>query len=196
MKHTVFALVVLGATLIAAVSQAATIDTNPTWDGNVNDSWFGSGQSLSVGAVDTRLDDISFYFDPASVGKVFNFTLSDALVGGTIFFSQAVTIAAGINTLLPNTNLAPNSTFFALFDYNGFNGRTAHFSYFNGYAGGQSYFFDGGSWEENFTGLDHRFIANFSDPVPIPLPATLPLLFGALALGGIVAARRKTRQAA
>jgi len=30
MKHTVFALVVLGATSIAAVSQAATIDTNPT----------------------------------------------------------------------------------------------------------------------------------------------------------------------
>ena len=32
--------------LVASSSSALTIDTNPTYDGNLNEGWLGSGQSL------------------------------------------------------------------------------------------------------------------------------------------------------
>ena len=183
-RSTVFAL----ATLAASAASAVTIDTNPTWDGSINNGWAGSGQSLTVDLLETQLDDISFYFADASAGQTFDFTISDALTGGNVLFSASVLISSGINTIITNLNLAPGSVVYALFDYNGFTGQTAHFSYTDGYSGGQS-FFESGGWDTSWVTLDHRFIANFSDPSPIPLPAGGFLLIGAL--GGLALFRRR-----
>jgi hypothetical protein len=183
-RSTVFAL----ATLAASAASAVTIDTNATWDGNINSGWGGSGQSLTVDLLETHLDDISFYFADASAGLMFNFTITDALTGGNVLFSDSFTVASGINTFLTNLDLSPGAVVYALFDYNGFTGDTAHFSYIDGYAGGQS-FFESGVWDTSFVSLDHRFIANFSDASPVPLPAGGLLLIGAL--GGLALIRRR-----
>ena len=183
-RSTIFAL----ATLAASAASALTIDTNPTWDGSINDGWDGSGQSLTVDLLETQLDDISFYFAEESAGLTFDFTITDALTGGNVLFSSSFVVTSGINTFLTNLDLSPGSLVYALFDYNGFSGETAHFSYTNGYTGGQS-FFESGGWATDFTTLDHRFVPNFSDPSPIPLPAGGLLLIGAL--GGLAALRRR-----
>ncbi len=177
----------------ATGASALTVDTNPTWDGSINDGWDGSGQSLSIMAGSTTLQDISFYFDAESAGKTFSFTITDALVGGTNFFSSSFTALTGINVFNTNLALAAGSTVYALFDYNGFSGKTAHFSYTDGYAGGQSYFENSG-WDTSYTTLDHRFIANFDSVAPIPLPAAGFMLLGGL--GAFGALRRRKKKAA
>lgn len=184
-RSTLFAL----ATIAASAASAATIDTNPTWDGSVNDGWYGSGQSLTVDLLETQLDDISFYFDDESDGQSFGFTITDALTGGNVLFSTSFVVSSGINTFFTNLDLSPGALVYALFDYNGFTGQTAHFSYADGYAGGQSVFRFETDWDAGFTGLDHRFIANFSGPSPVPLPAAGFLLIGAI--GGLAALRRR-----
>lgn len=183
-RSTVFAL----ATLAASAASAVTIDTNPTWDGSINEGWAGSGQSLTVDMLETQLDDISFYFAAASAGLTFDFTIADALTGGNVLFNSSFVVTAGINTFLTDLDLSPGAVVFVLFDYNGFTGETAHFSFIDGYADGQS-FFESTGWDASYTNLDHRFIANFSDPSPIPLPAGGVLLIGAL--GGLALIRRR-----
>lgn len=181
--------------LTAASAQALTIDTSANWDGSINSGWYGSGQSLTVDAVENTLDDISFYFDADSAGKTFGFRLSDALAGGTDFYSTSFTVAEGINSFDIGLAFTPGSTVFALFDYNGFVGKTAHYSNQGGYAGGQSVFLDGSVWDSSHSGIDHRFIANFSEgssvgAPAVPLPATLPLVAGAF---GLMALRRRRK---
>jgi len=191
-KSTLFAIasILVG---IGSASAATTIDTTGTWDGSINNGWYGSGQSLTVGAVDNTLDSISFYFDAASNGKTFNFTVGDALTGGTTFFSTSVLISTGINTINVGASLLAGSTIYALFDYGGFSGNTAKFSYTDGYAGGQSLFYSS-LWDSSYTGLDHKFIAKFSGGVnAVPIPAALFML--APALLGFMGLRRKAKSA-
>ena len=198
-------LLVTGCTVTAFVAFSAagafalTIDTNPTWDGNTNFGWAGgSGQSFTVDPIQTRLTDISFYFDADSAGKTFDFFISDALSGGTTFLSTSFNVTAGINTFGTNIIFAPGSLIYAFFDYHGFSGRTANFSSIDGYSGGQSFFQfnQGGPWDTSYTSFDHRFIANFAAPSAIPVPAALPLLLTGLAGMGVLSRRRKSKKTA
>ncbi|MFV0333988.1 MAG: hypothetical protein ACK5JR_07965 [Tropicimonas sp.] len=143
--------------------------------------------------MENTLDDISFYFDADSAGETFGFRLSDALAGGTDFYSTSFTVAEGINSFDIDLALVPGSTVFALFDYNGFVGKTAHYSTVSGYGGGQAFFHNVSTWNSSYTGLDLRFLANFGDgsnanAPAVPLPATLPLIAGGF---GLMALRRR-----
>ena len=180
--------------MVSTAAQALVIDTNPTWDGSTNNGWYGSGQSLTIDATDNWLHDISFYFAPDSAGHVFNFSISDALTGGTAFYATSFAAVAGINTFTVDHAFTAGSTIYALFDYNGFSGSTANYSNNDGYAGGHSFFLSGSQWAETFASLDHRFIANFADgpdanAPAVPLPATLPLVLGGFGLMAL--ARRR-----
>ena len=77
MKKTVVIPLFATGLIASTAAQALTIDTNPTWDGTISEGWFYSAQSLTVDAAENWLDDINFYFDPDSTGRVFNFRIAD-----------------------------------------------------------------------------------------------------------------------
>jgi hypothetical protein len=179
---------------MSGIANALIIDTNAGWDGNINSGWLGSGQSLTVDAADTYFDSIGFYFADASLGNTYDFILSDALNGGNTLFSTSFSVTGGINVININQDMTANSMIYALLDYNGFNGQTAHFSYSDTYAGGNSSFGPIGSQDSaSFAGLDHRFVAEFSNgSAPVPEPTTI-LLFG-VGLAGLIGSRIKRKK--
>ncbi len=174
-------------------ASALTIDTNAGWDGSTNSGWYGSGQSLSVDSIENHFDSIGFYFDIDSYGNTFDFILSDQLNGGGTLFSTSFVVSNGINIIDIDLDMTANSTIFALMDYNGFNGRTAQFSFTDSYAGGNSSFGPIGS-QSDYKGLDHRFIAEFSSGAnAVPEPGTM-LLMGTGLLGLVGYSRKRIKK--
>ncbi len=53
-------LLVIGLT--QSTEAAFVIDTNPTWSGDVNYLWEGSGQSMTIDAANTMFDQSRFTF--------------------------------------------------------------------------------------------------------------------------------------
>lgn len=166
---------------------ATVIDTTATWSGNINSGWYGSGQSFSVDVNDTFFNDVTFSFDASSNGQIFDFILSDALNGGNTLFSTSFAVNSGLGFIDIDTNLIGGSTVYALIDYNGYSGLSAYFQS-DVYAGGNSNFGANGSKSE-FAGLDHVFVANFTQNNSIPEPTSIALL--GLALAGIGFSRKK-----
>jgi hypothetical protein len=178
---------------MAGVASALTIDTSSSWNGRINSGWAGSGQSLTVDAVENHFESIGFYFAAESIGKTFDFILSDAMNGGSTLFTTSFNVINGINVIDIDQDVTANSTIYALIDYNGFMGATAHFIGTDVYAGGQSVFGPVGNMDGSYTSLDHRFVATFSSGgAPVPEPATM-LLFGT-GLAGLVGARLRRKK--
>jgi hypothetical protein len=178
---------------MAGVASAFTIDTSLSWDGHINVDWVGSGQSLTVDAVENHFESIGFYFDAESTGKTFDFILSDAMNGGNTLFTTSFNVISGINVIDIDQDVTANSTIYALIDYNDFMGATAHFSVTDVYAGGQSVFGRVGSMTGKYPSFDHRFVATFSSGgAPVPVPATMLLLGTGLA--GLVGARLRRKK--
>ena len=181
----------IAVTFFSLSAQALVIDTTATWDGNINSGWLGSGQSFTIDSTDTFFDDITFDFNSASNGLNFSFTLSDALNGGSTLFSNSFTVNNGKGFIDINTNLVGGSLVYALIDYNGYNGASAHFQAGNVYAGGVSNFGANGA-RSDFGAYDHVFVANFTDgSVSVPEPSVLALV--GLGIAGIGLTRRKKK---
>ena len=192
-KIAIGALVALGIAGTGTSASAATIDTSGAWSGSVNSGWYGSGQSLTVDGTDNVLNSITFYFDAESVGRTFDLTITDSLSGGTAVFATSFVVSPA-TTIDVGAALTPGSIVFALIDYNGFNGRTAHYG--TGVYGGGNSVFDiqdvGDDWT-SFSRLDHRFTAEFGVSA-VPLPAGAPFLIaGIAALAGLGAFRRRRK---
>lgn len=170
-------------------SSATVIDTTAEWDGTVSSGWDASGQSLTVGAVESHFDSIGFYFDEESWGMSFNLLLSDAMIGGNTLFSTVFDVVSGINVINIDKNMIANSMVYAMIDYNGYYGLAAHISSNDSYDGGNSFFVLYDSPEyiyASYTDYDHRFIAEFSEEsASTPEPAAMLLIGTGLATLGI-----------
>jgi hypothetical protein len=181
-----FAGLVLG---VSGFANAGLINTTTSWGGSINNGWSGSGQSLTVDASDTYFEYISFYFGAESEGRTFDFVLSDAISGGSTLFSSSFAVNSGEGTININTALTAGSVVYALINYNGFMGDTAHFINSNVYSGGNSFFLDT-TWMP-YGSFDHSFTASFSQGISqnVPGPPTLAIL--ALGLMGLASRRFK-----
>ncbi|MCP4234842.1 MAG: hypothetical protein GY770_14885 [Aestuariibacter sp.] len=104
----------VGAVVTSAINAGGDAGTMVTAATNAGD--FASGQSLTVDSSDSFFDDITFDFDAVSNGLLFDFTLSDALNGGTTLFSSTFTVSGGQGYIDISTSLIPNSTVYALID--------------------------------------------------------------------------------
>jgi hypothetical protein len=159
-----------------------TIDTNPFYSGQVNSGWLSSGQSVTVVSGYEVFDDIGFYFDSNSNGRTFGFVLSDALNGGTTLLSTSFTVHSGINVINIGLQLTAGQKVYALLDYNGFSGFTAHIMGNDVYSGGNSNF---GQIplhpRQEFPGFEHRFVANFSSPNQNVVPGPSGLVLAGMA---------------
>jgi len=183
---------------LAPFASAATIDTNPYWLGSDTGGWYGSGQSLTVDPIESFLADLTFYFSPDSNGRTFDFYIRDQLNGGNVLFVSAVTIATGANTIDISRFFDPGSRIYAQFDYRGFGvpsrgGQTTHYIYTPGvdaYTGGDGTFGAVGA-QQVISGVDLRFIANFTSGAiaTVPLPGSLGLLLAGCA--GLACVRRR-----
>ena len=160
--------------LFVGTVNATVIDTTATWTGGINSGWFGSGQSFTVDVNDTFFDDVTFSFDDASNGLTFDFLLSDALNAGSALFSTSFVVSNGLGFIDIDTNLIAGSTVYALIDYNSYSGLSAHYQS-DVYAGGSSNFGANGS-KSDFSGLDHVFVANFTQASQVPEPVSIVLL--------------------
>ena len=177
----------VGAAASLIPANALTIDTSGSWLGLVNDNWEGSGQSLTVDATENFFETFSVYVHADSNGKLFDVQVSDALNGGNVLFSTSTVVLTGLNTIDINQAFTGGSTIFVQFDYNGFTGRTLHFQG-DVYGGGNSSFLRAGV-QENWDGLDHRFIAVFSGKMVVP-EAGASLALAGFGVAGLVALRR------
>ena len=188
MTKTVLISICAAGLLASTSAQALTIDTNPTWDGSQIWYYVGSGQSLTIDAVENTLDTIGFYFHKDSAGHTFDFRISDAIEGGRDYFATSFNAVAGLNTFDVHSAFDPGSTVYAIFDFRGFGGSTVDYSWVNGYSGGHGFFLDQTHWNTGFPSIDLRFVASFSDAdaaaidAAVPLPATLPLVMTGLGL--------------
>lgn len=187
---TLFALA--ASLAVSNLSADTVIDTNPTWDGNVNSGWAGSGNSLTVPTGDDVLSTFTAYAADAAAGQTFTLDVDNALNGGTVLFSTSFLVATGANTVTIDQAYTPGSEIFVEFDYNGYTGQSLDFSYANGYSGGNAAFGGFGS-EDNFPGASLRFIADFTGgSSSVPDAGDTSVILG-LGLAGLAAVRSKFR---
>jgi hypothetical protein len=159
------------------------------------------GQVFTVGS-DTTLDSIAFDLTDGSLGsldvvlKIFQWDGSQR-VGSSIFSSAVTTITSGgLKNWIVGAALASGSQYMAYLDTAGLGNSSTQWS---GFKAVSDAVYSGGSfgWERNsgdgnwnFYGYDAAFKASFSGSTsPVPVPATLPMLAGAI--GGIAALRRR-----
>ncbi|WP_417721263.1 VPLPA-CTERM sorting domain-containing protein [Salipiger sp.] len=163
------------------------------------------GQSFTVGA-DTRLDSFSFLTAPVTGGaidvvlRLYEWSGSSRI--GAELYASAATALSNLDwdetTWNVGVTLTSGSRYMAYLDASGLGNPTTSstgFSYISGatYDGG-GFFWERTAGDEswNATSADSEFRAVFN-AATVPLPATLPLLAGAI--GGAVALRRRRKPA-
>lgn len=166
-------ILVLAALFVGGCSDGdsmLTIHTsnNNVWGGLIDNGSLGSGQSFTIHSPTFNFfDEITFDFAEASNGMTFGFILSDALTGGNTLFAGSFTVVGGKGSIIINTQITAGETIWALIDYNGFTGETAHINAASEYDFGNSAFLDTGGWNESPT-FEHQFIAKFSSKPVVP----------------------------
>lgn len=186
---------------IAPLQAGMIIDTSGNTPFVSLTGWQGSGQSITIESGFETFDSIGFFFDNESDGDEFDFILTEpppfgAELGASPLFSTSFTVLPGNGPTVINIDqtFSAGQTLFALVDFRGVNASQKTMEYYETdvYSGGTSLF---GHFQATSTftpDFDHRFVASFSSPSPVPEPSSLTLL-GIACVTGMCAARRRKR---
>lgn len=197
--------------LFATTVSASTIETTST-PTQFNFNCLGTssscgqtfGQSFTVGS-DTFLDSISFDFSPIQGGsldvvlRLFSWDGTDRQ-GSELFASATTTLTTdGLTGWSIGEELTSGQQYMAYIDTAGLGNTTNQSSGFAVVAG-STYTEGTFAWERNsgdnnwnsIGSFDARFVANFSSPTPVPVPAAGLLLLSGLA--SVAALRRGRKQ--
>jgi len=173
-----------------------TIDTYPSWNGNITSGWTFTAQTFTAPS-DNVLLDYQFGITPRSVDSTLNFSIYEwsgsgqvglALYSAVLPWTTTSTdiLVSGINLLLTTGNL-----YGAVIDLQGYSSQSVHYES-NAYPGGNGFWsVNGVSWN-NFPDLDHQFRANFGSGASVPEPATM-LLMG-VGLAGLAGTRLRRKK--
>lgn len=181
--------------LMLPISANATVIDNSTWDGNTNNGWNQSAQTISFDS-DVTLNSFGWWLGDDHTHTV---SIVEWSVGpGTVLYATTAAWTIGYNVIFPDVDLSAGTLYAVLFDYLGSTDSTVHYNgSLDGYADGGWWLYNT-SWFAYGAGFDIPFILAFDGVESggggdggetVPEPAILGL-FG-IGLLGLGVARRK-----